>query len=71
MGYLDTVPVSQIGVSQRKLHMDYVQEYRSWLTVHIQTIGNLMRFLRAFATKQSPLSWLTAIIDVRLLVCWG
>ena len=26
MGYLDTVPVSQIGVSQRKLHMDYVQE---------------------------------------------
>jgi ParB-like chromosome segregation protein Spo0J len=26
MGYLDTVPVSQIGVSQRKLHMEYVQE---------------------------------------------
>jgi ParB-like chromosome segregation protein Spo0J len=26
MGYLDTVPVSQIGVSQRKLHRDYVQE---------------------------------------------
>ena len=26
MGYLDTVPVSQIWVSQRKLYMDYVQD---------------------------------------------